>query len=68
MPCHFFPSFGYKEVTLKQNGKKYNKVAITQNQKRVYFLVEIMPISCQYVVQLDEENVTLGSCVLVEVV
>jgi hypothetical protein len=36
----FFPSFGYKEVTLKQNGKKYNKVTITQNQKYVYFLVE----------------------------
>ena len=64
----FFPSFGYKEVTLKQNGKNYNKVTITQNQKLVYFLVELMPISCQYMVQLDEENVTLGSSILVEVV
>jgi len=63
-----FPSFGYKEVTLKQNGKKYNKVTITQNHKHVYFLVELMSISCQYMVQLDEENVTLGSSVLVEVV
>lgn len=64
----FFPSFGYKEITLKQNGKKHNKVTITQNQKRVYFLVELMPISCPYMVQPDEEDVTLGSSVLVEVV
>jgi len=49
----FFPSFGYKEVTLKQNGKKYNKITITQNQNHVYFLVEFMPVSCQYIVQLE---------------
>jgi len=48
--------------------KKYNKVTITENQNHVYFLVELMPVSCQYIVQLDEENVTLGSSVLVEVV
>jgi hypothetical protein len=68
MPCHFSVVFGYKKVTLKQNGKKYNKVTITQNQKHVYFLVYIMPVSCQYIVQIDEEKVTLGSSVLVEVV
>jgi hypothetical protein len=51
----FFPSFGYKEVTLKPNRKKYNKVTIIQNQKHVYFLVELMPTVCQYVVQLNEE-------------
>jgi hypothetical protein len=64
----FSPSFGYKEVTLKQNGKKHNKVTITQNQKHVCFLVELTSISCQYVVQPDEENVTLGSSVVVAVV
>jgi len=64
----FFPSFGYKDVTLKQNGKKYNKVTITQNQNHVYFLVAFIPVSCQYIVQLDEENVKLGSSALVEVV
>jgi hypothetical protein len=58
----FFPSFGYKEVTLKQNGKKYNKVTIIQNQKHVYFLVELMPILYQYRVQLDEEMLHLKFC------